>query len=186
MSALSEQTLPLVLLFAGVGLALLIAAVVGKPVTIAGATIPAPTSGGGRTAAGVLGGVCLLVAGVIGGVIPWPPWPPPPPTPTPIPTASDGTPTPTATAVVTIGPTQTASTGCVLTISFPFASLHKSPDLQSTEISDVPRGQYQTSDTTVVEFAGQSQRWFQITASGKTGWLLYDTILVESKSAACP
>ena len=96
------------------------------------------------------------------------------------------TPTPTATAPDTTGPPETASTGCVLTITFPFGSLHKSPALQSTEISEVPPGQYQTSDTTVVDFAGQSQRWFKVTASGKTGWLLYDTILVESKSAACP
>ena len=71
------------LLFAGVGLALLIAALVGQKVTIAGSDIPALSSCATRTAAAILGAACLVVAGVINGVIPWPPLPPPTPTPAP-------------------------------------------------------------------------------------------------------
>jgi hypothetical protein len=77
-------------------------------------------------------------------------------------------------------------TDCVLTITNPFVSMREAPDLKSVEVGDVPKGQYQTSDTRLGTFAGQAQRWFQITASGRTGWVLYDTIQIDSKSAGCP
>jgi hypothetical protein len=132
--------------------------------------------------------VAVFIALLAGGTAPWwlsvifPPPPSPTPTATTFPTAG---PTPSLTAGPT-GPTAGPQTGCVLTITNPFVSLHESPDIASTEIGDVPRGTYAATDSTVVDFAGQSQRWFQITAVGRTGWVLYNTILIESKSAECP
>jgi hypothetical protein len=136
--------------------------------------------------------VAVLIALLIGGSAPW--WLKfifPDPTPTP--SSSFVVPT---SIVPTFGPSVTESlspsqptlqlTGCVLTITNPFVSMHESADIQSTETGDVPPGQYQTSNSTVVDFAGQSQRWFEITALGRTGWVMYNTIEIESKSAECP
>jgi hypothetical protein len=88
---------------------------------------------------------------------------------------------------IDVGPsTVQVLTGCVLTISNPFATLHEKPAVTSVETGSVPAGQYETSDTAIVQFAGQDQRWFQITAAGRTGWIQYDTILVAGKSPECP
>lgn len=117
------------------------------------------------------------------------------PTPTPIPGATI-TPTSTPTSgptLITIGPTTPPTspptvgpnTGCVLTITNPFATISEEPSHDSTEIGDVPAGDYATSDTRMVDWAGRDERWFQITASGRTGWIGYNTIMVESKSAEC-
>ncbi len=136
--------------------------------------------------------VAVLIAVLVGGSAPW--W---------IKVLFPGsveTPSPTVvvpTVVVpTFGPSVGGSfgsskptsplTGCVLTIKNPFVTMHESADIQSTETGDVPPGDYQTSGTTVVDFAGKSQRWFQATALGRTGWIEYNTIEVESKSAECP
>jgi hypothetical protein len=76
--------------------------------------------------------------------------------------------------------------GCVLTITNPLVSMRESPDISSLESGNVPPGQYAALATTVVKFAGQDQRWFQVRANDRIGWIMYDTILVSSKSADCP
>jgi hypothetical protein len=75
---------------------------------------------------------------------------------------------------------------CVLEITFPFVSLRESPTFKSPEISSVPPGSYSSSQTSVVDFAGQDQRWFRITVGDRTGWVVYDSIQIASKSAGCP
>jgi hypothetical protein len=138
----------------------------------------------------------VVLALLVGGAAPW--WlqyiiPPPGATPTPTTPISSASiePTPASSPTVIPSPTPTGTpsapiTGCVLTITNPFVSLHAEPDIQSEEIGDVPPGQYETSATAQTEFGGQAQRWFEITASSRTGWVLYDTIQIASKSADCP
>ena len=136
--------------------------------------------------------VVILGALLVGGSAPW--WwkiifpdetaassPGPTTTPTSGSTISldPGTPTP-------LPPTAVPQEGCVLTISNPFATIRAEPSHSSEEIGDVPAGEYATSDTRIVEFAGKDERWFEITASGRTGWIEYNNIIVESKSADCP
>ena len=171
-------------LFAGAGLGLIIAVLLG-PVKIGGFEPPVPKSTIGRVGGGTLGVGCLAVAFAIGGWIPIPP-PPPPPTPSPTTTPTgggDATPSPGG---ATVGPSVTqAPLGCVLTISNPFASIHEEPDDFSPG-DKVPTGDYSVSETREVEFAGTMQRWFRITVGSKSGWVRDDTILIASKSADCP
>lgn len=74
----------------------------------------------------------------------------------------------------------------MLTISNPFASIQEQPSHASAEVGDVPAGDYATSGTKVVNWGGRDERWFEITASGRVGWIVYNNITVESKSAECP
>jgi hypothetical protein len=75
--------------------------------------------------------------------------------------------------------------GCVLTITFPFAELYQEPRHDATRVGDVPEGQYPSSNSTISNWAGKDERWFEITASGRTGWIVDDGIQVDSKSADC-
>lgn len=173
---------PIALLFATAGLALLLVAVLGKPVRLAGSDIPAPATSAIRAVCLVLG-LVLIVIGLLIAQIIGPPSPNPPPTPVP----SVSTPSPTAQSSLTAPPTQSGdTTSCVLTISNPLVSLYEKADLFSLELGRVPVGDYSPSDTVVVDFAGKQQRYFQISVEGKIGWILDDTILVARKSAACP
>lgn len=61
------------ILFGGVGLALLIVAVIGRQVTLAGNIIPAPETPIARAVTGFIGLGCIIVSLVIGGVIDIPP-----------------------------------------------------------------------------------------------------------------
>jgi len=171
-------------LFAGTGLGLIIAVLLG-PVKIGGFEPPVPRSAGGRLAGGTLGVGCLAVAFMIGGWIPFsPPAPPPSPTPTSAPTLTPSAPVPPASE--TAGPPESvAPVGCVLTISNPFASIHEEPD-EFSPADKVPAGAYAVSDTQMVDFAGAKERWFRISVGSKSGWIRDDTILIESKSADCP
>jgi len=139
--------------------------------------------------------VIPLVLLILGGTsAPW--WikyifPDPAPTAQPNPAGPDpGGPIITAGPVVTPGgggsTTGVTLTGCVLTIRNPLVSMRANPDWSSAETGKVPPGQYEAPTSKVVSFAGQDQRWFEVTAEGRTGWIPYDTILVESKSAECP
>ena len=84
-----------------------------------------------------------------------------------------------------VPPTDVPQEGCVLTINNPFATIRMEPSHSSEEIGDVPAGDYATSDTRIVDWAGKDERWFEITASARTGWIVYNNIMVESKSADC-
>ena len=83
-------------------------------------------------------------------------------------------------------PTVAPNGGCVLTIANPFATISEKPSHDSTEIGDVPSGDYQPSDSRVVNWGGRDERWFEITASGRTGWIVYNSVIIESKSSECP
>ena len=93
-----------------------------------------------------------------------------------------GTPVTPATPATTASP----ATGCVLTISDPFAEIHDTPDFSQQSGNKVPPGSYQPSDNRVVSFGGADTRWFQISAAGKTGWIPDDGIEIDSKTSACP
>jgi hypothetical protein len=104
--------------------------------------------------------------------------------PTPSPTGAGATPSPTpATAKPSITP---APSGCILTITNPFARINEEPRHDSVEAGDVPPGEYVPSDSTISNWAGKDERWFEITAEGRTGWIVDNGILIESKSADCP
>lgn len=77
------------------------------------------------------------------------------------------------------------SSTCVITISNPLAPLHEEPENFSQEIMNVPVGDYTVTNTTNTDFAGQSERWLEITVQDRTGWVQDNTIIVASKSAAC-
>ncbi len=173
---------PIALLFATAGLALLLVAVLGKPVRLAGSDIPAPATSAIRAVCLVLGLVLIVIALLIADIIRLPTTNP---SPSPIPSVS--TPIPTAQSSQTAPPTPSGdTTSCVLTISNPLVSMYDKPDLFSLELGRVPVGDYSPSDTVVADFAGKQQRYFQIDVEGKVGWVLDDTILIAEKSAACP
>ena len=176
---------PIALLFATAGLALIFSAFLGQNVTLAGATIPSPKTPPSRAVGGLFGSGLVVAALVIGGVIN--PGPGPTPTPTPLPTLPASTESIPPTPIPVPTPTgQITTTGCVITISNPLVSMYEKPDMFSLEVGRVPVGDYSPTQTTVVEFAGKQQRWFQITVAAKSGWVLDDTILIATKSADCP
>lgn len=139
--------------------------------------------------------VVLLGALLVGGSAPW--WwkiifpdpgvalpgsttgPTTAPTTGPTTSASDDPTTPPTS------PPTVAPGGCVLTISNPFATIREEPSHSSTETGDVPPGEYATSDTRIVNWGGRDERWFEITADGRTGWIVYNNVMVESKSSEC-
>jgi hypothetical protein len=76
--------------------------------------------------------------------------------------------------------------GCTIVISNPFAAITDKPDPVDPGGTKIPPGSYSVLATTHTSFAGRSFLWFKITASGHTGWIQDDTILIDSKSAQCP
>lgn len=173
---------PIALLFATAGLALLLVAVLGKPVRLAGSDIPAPATSAIRAVCLVLGLVLIVIALLIAQIIGLPSS-----NSTPAPLASASAPVSTPQATRTAPPTQSGdTTSCVITISNPLVSMYEKADLFSLELGRVPVDNYSPSDTVVVDFAGKQERWFQISVEGKMGWVLDDTILIARKSAACP
>jgi hypothetical protein len=135
--------------------------------------------------------VVVLGAILVGGSAPWwwerifPPRVTPSPGQTFTPTVGPTTASGETPATTSASPTPPVA-GCVLTISNPFASIREEPSHSSMEVGDVPQGEYPTSNTRIVNWGGRDERWFEITASGRTGWIVYDNILVESKSSECP
>lgn len=86
-------------------------------------------------------------------------------------------------------PTSTSASsvhGCTIVISNPFAAITDTPDPVDPGGTKIPPGSYLVLATTHMSFAGRSFLWFKITASGRTGWIPDDTILIDSKSARCP
>lgn len=135
--------------------------------------------------------VVVLGAVLVGGSAPW--WWKEifhDPTPAPPGQTFGHTAVPTTAPGETVAPASALPTapiaGCVLKITNPFATISEEPSHSSAEIGDVPPGDYPTSATKIVNWGGRDERWFEITASGRTGWIVYNTILVDSKSADCP
>jgi hypothetical protein len=130
----------------------------------------------------------VLVILLAGGSSPW--WLPVIfPSSSPRPTApthstSQTTPRPTSGASGTL-----ESSGpigdCVITVKNPFVDLHEDPEPFSQVIIQVPPGDYAVSDTAQDDFAGGQQRWLQITAEARTGWIEDNSFNVEAKSAGC-
>lgn len=71
-----------------------------------------------------------------------------------------------------------APPGCVVTIQKTLVSLLKEPQQFSRELSRVQPGKY-----TVIRVL---DGWFEIQASGRTGWIPDDTWTIERKAIACP
>ena len=74
---------------------------------------------------------------------------------------------------------------CVITIENPLVDLHEDPEPFSQVIIRVPPGDYAVSDTAQVDFGGDQQRWLQITADGRTGWIEDNSFNVDGKSSGC-
>ena len=135
----------------------------------------------------------VLVVLLVGGSSPWwlqvifPPSSPGPSAPshsTSQTTPGQTTPRPTPGASMTIeslGPLG----DCVVTIKNPFVDLHEDPDPFSQAIIQVPPGDYGVSATATGDFAGGQQRWLEITAEGRTGWIEDNTINIDAKSVGC-
>lgn len=81
---------------------------------------------------------------------------------------------------------QFADGECRITIENPFASIREEPDPFGQEIIRIPEGTYVVEEVSVESFAGQNQRWFFITADGRSGWIEDSTIWISSKSTSCP
>ena len=76
--------------------------------------------------------------------------------------------------------------GCRITIVNPLVTLFEKPDHFGLEVGRVEPGAYGVREATVVNRGVGDERWFRITADGRTGWLEDSSILIDSKSADCP
>ena len=130
----------------------------------------------------------VLVLVLAGGSSPW--WLPvifPSSSPGPsAPSESTGHPTPRQTAGASGTFESSVPAGdCVITIKNPLVDLHEDPEPFSQVIIRVPPADYAVSDTAQDDFAGEEQRWLQITAEGRTGWIEDNSFNVDAKSAGC-
>lgn len=82
--------------------------------------------------------------------------------------------------------TPAGDASCIIMIENPLVSINEEPDHTSREVGGVPVGSYAVSDQAETTFAGRDELWFEITADGRMGWVLDSTILIRSKSSACP
>jgi hypothetical protein len=141
--------------------------------------------------------VPVVLALLIGSSSPW--WWdrlfPPTPTAAPGPVRSSGPPQQTLPPQQTVGPVPGGDptpppggqlTDCTLTVSRPFSEIRVGPNFDETRAGDVPEGDYAASASTLSEWAGTDFRWFQITAVGRTGWIVDNGFMFQSKSAGCP
>jgi hypothetical protein len=130
----------------------------------------------------------VLVILLAGGSSPW--WLPvifPPSSPGPsAPSHSTGQATPRPTPRAS-GPFESSGPigDCVITVTNTLVDLHEDPEPFSQVIMQVPPGDYAVSDTALDDFAGGQQRWLQITADGRTGWIEDNSFNVDAKSAGC-
>lgn len=90
--------------------------------------------------------------------------------------------TATTTTIVTGGSLAT----CVLEIDHIGADIKSEPDHGSLVLTSVPSGSYSPLATTVEDWAGRDERWFQIDVEGRIGWIVDNPILISSKSTDCP
>lgn len=100
--------------------------------------------------------------------------------------ASASTSAPPSTVATTLTTPPTQVTGCVITVSNPFATIHEEPDTFSQEVIRLPAGSYPVEEVRNTTFGPQRQRWFRVTANGRSGWLEDSTFNIASKSADCP
>jgi hypothetical protein len=138
--------------------------------------------------------VPVVLAVLIGSSSPWwwdrvfPPGPPPIPAGTtgPIPPTVPGggaqTPGPIPATIVPGG----ALVDCTLTVSRPFSEIRAGPNFDETRVGDVPEGTYTATETALSEWANTDFRWFKITAAGRTGWIVDNGFMFQSKSTGCP
>lgn len=75
---------------------------------------------------------------------------------------------------------------CRITIRNPLVSLREEPDHFALEVGRVEPGSYAVQEATIVDRGPVTERWFRITADGRSGWLEDNSILVDSKSSGCP
>jgi hypothetical protein len=83
------------------------------------------------------------------------------------------------------GGTTPAPAGCQVTIANPLTVYREQPENFAQEIGKVPAGTYPVLASRNVAFAGRTERWLQISVSGKNGWLRDNSTDVASKTAAC-
>lgn len=76
--------------------------------------------------------------------------------------------------------------GCEIFVDHIGAQIRAEPDHSSLSLASVPSGTYEPLGTTVSNWAGQDQRWFQLDVGGRIGWLVSDPIFITSQSAGCP
>ena len=120
---------------------------------------------------------------------------PPAPTdvPGPVRTSAPGQPTPPPQLTVNPGPGGDVTvapggllTDCTLTVERPFSEIRAGPNFDETRVGDVPEGSYLATETVLSEWANTDFRWFKITAAGRTGWIVDNSFMFQSKSAGCP
>ena len=168
---------------ATLGAIALLAAIVGGGFSAAGASVPVIDSLGRQLLLGTAGLGLLFVAFTVSGGFSNG-------------STSDGvSPVTTSrdtgdggTSAPTIPETTNApedSTGCVIEVTHFAAEIKAEPDHASQTLSGVPEGTYTPIDTTVAEWAGRPEQWFQIDVEGRIGWIVDEPILL-SKSADCP
>lgn len=76
--------------------------------------------------------------------------------------------------------------GCILIIENSLVTLISEPDTFSSEIINVPEGDYEPSEYTIEENPVQSQGWFKIRVDSREGWIKNDTWTIAEKSDECP
>ncbi len=106
-------------------------------------------------------------------------------TTTPIPSGPTTGPV-TATTARPTTTTAAALDGCVVTIVNPLVTMFEQPDAFGPQVGRLPTGQHQVLEWRLVPFAGSDDRWFLVSAEGRTGWIMDSTILIDTKSADCP
>ncbi len=78
------------------------------------------------------------------------------------------------------------ASGCRVTIRNPLVSLSETPSNRALTGARVPVGTYTVLAGRVVTWAGQPQRWFQIEAGGRRGWIRDSRTQIDGRSSACP
>ena len=168
---------------ATLGAIALLAAIVGGGFSAAGATVPVINSLGRQFLLGTAGLGLLFVAFTLSEGFSNGPGSDPVSSVTTSSDALNGrTPAPTNPGT-TDSPQD--STGCVIEVTHFAADIKAEPDHSSQTLSGVPEGTYTPIDSTVADWAGRPEQWFQIEVEGRVGWIVDEPILL-SKSADCP
>lgn len=183
------------------GIVLLAAAIVGGGLKAFNIEVPGLDSIVRQAMLGIFGAVLLVIGLIgIGSDEPGPLISTPttvavssitdPPT---TPTVELPTPTlpPVSTTALSSSTTEVDSgTDCQITIvtigGFSLVSIQEEPSLGAQDVIAVPAGTYQVEAVELVMFGPNEQRWFQITVSGRTGWLRDSTFNIATKSPGCP
>lgn len=75
---------------------------------------------------------------------------------------------------------------CRITIRNPLVTLREEPDPFGLEVGKVEPGTYAVEEAAIVDRGLGRERWFRISADGRSGWLADSSILIDSKSPGCP